>query len=367
MPVENVTCHVTRLGGAFGRKAMADFTVEAAYLSRASGRPVKVTWSREDDIKFDYYNAVAAMYMKAALGNGGRPTAWLQRSTFPPITSLFNVDAVYGDPGHLQQGWTDIPFDIPNLRVENGAAKAHVRIGWLRSVANIYHAFAVQTFADELAHLAGRDPLEYLLELIGPPRILNLDGADYPNYGASYQTYPIDTGRLRRVLELAAEKSGWAKRRPANRLWLGTRRASQFRDLRRRRWCRSRSVRRGRLRIPRVDMAVDAGQIVDRQLVRRNSRAPRSSEPVSRAAVKLPRPTALSTSPTSTTIRSRGLTKRRSRRMSISSKASAPPGGVGEPGVPPYVPALCNAIYAATGKRVRELPLSKIDLRKVAH
>jgi isoquinoline 1-oxidoreductase beta subunit len=86
MAVENVTCHVTRLGGAFGRKSMQDFTVEAAYLSKASGQPVKVTWSREDDIKFDYYNAVAAMHMKAALDKHGKPTAWLQRSTFPPIT-----------------------------------------------------------------------------------------------------------------------------------------------------------------------------------------------------------------------------------------------------------------------------------------
>src|SRR5271168_3646419 len=210
---EDVICHVTLLGGGFGRKSKPDYCAEAAILSKKVGRPVKVVWTREDDIKFDYYNAVASMYMKAALGANGEPTAWLQRSVFPPITSIFDVNAVYGDPPHLQQGWTDIPYDLPNLRVENGPAKAHVRIGWLRSVANIYHAFAVQCFADELAQLAGRDPLEYMLELIGPPRILNLNGAKYPNYGASYQTYPIDTGRLRRVLELAAEKSGWSKRK----------------------------------------------------------------------------------------------------------------------------------------------------------
>jgi isoquinoline 1-oxidoreductase beta subunit len=186
---------------------MADFALEAAHLSKAVGRPIKVTWSREDDIKFDYYNSVAAMYMKAALGNYGKPTAWLQRSTFPPIPSIFKVDALYGDPAHLAQGSTDIPFDISNLRVENGPVKAHVCIGWLRSVCNIYHAFAVQCFAGELAHIAGRDPLDYLLDLIGPPRILDVNGADYPNYGASYKTYPIDTGRLRRVLELVQWKN----------------------------------------------------------------------------------------------------------------------------------------------------------------
>ena len=143
-------CHVTLLGGAFGRKSKPDHVAEAAVLSKKVGRPVKVVWTREDDIKFDYYNTVAAMYMKASLDPKGRPTAWLQRSVFPPITSIFDVNAVYGDPGHLQQGWTDVPYAIPNLRVENGPAKAHVRIGWLRSVANIYHGFAVQSFTDEL-------------------------------------------------------------------------------------------------------------------------------------------------------------------------------------------------------------------------
>src|SRR5580704_7656533 len=167
---EDVICHITFLGGGFGRKSKPDYVAEAAVLSKKVGRPVKVVWTREDDIKFDYYNTVAAMYMKAALDPKGRPTAWLQRSVFPPITSIFDVNAVYGDPGHLQQGWTDVPYAIPNLRVENGPAKAHVRIGWLRSVANIYHGFAVQSFTDELAHRAGRDPVEYLLELIGPDR-----------------------------------------------------------------------------------------------------------------------------------------------------------------------------------------------------
>jgi len=208
---EDVICHVTFLGGGFGRKSKPDYVAEAAVLSRKVGRPVKVVWTREDDIKFDYYNAVAAMYMKAALDSDGRPVAWLQRSVFPPITSIFDVNALYGDPGHLQQGWTDIPYDIPNLRIENGPAKAHVRIGWLRSVANIYHGFAVQTFTDELAHRAKRDPADYLLDLIGQPRTLNFTGVDYPNYGAAYDAYPWETGRLRRVTEMVVEKSGWGK------------------------------------------------------------------------------------------------------------------------------------------------------------
>jgi len=101
---------------------------------------VKVVWSREDDIKFDVYHSVAAMYMKAALGADGTPTAWLQRTVFPPIGSTFNASENHSDPGELGLGFTDVPFAVANLRAENGPATTHTRIGWFRSVANIYHA-----------------------------------------------------------------------------------------------------------------------------------------------------------------------------------------------------------------------------------
>src|SRR5205809_3048499 len=169
---EDVTVNVTLLGGGFGRKSFPDYAVEAAVLSKKSGKPVKVVWSREDDIQFDSYHSVSAMYMKAALGADGKPAAWLQRTVFPPIGSTFNADAVYSDPGELGLGFSDLPFAIPNHRSENGPATAHVRIGWFRSVANIYHAFAIQSFADELAHAAGKDPLEYALQLLGPDRVI---------------------------------------------------------------------------------------------------------------------------------------------------------------------------------------------------
>src|ERR1700674_3064992 len=255
---EDVICHVTLLGGGFGRKSKPDYCAEAAVLSKKVGRPVKVVWTREDDIKFDYYNAVASMYMKAALGSTGQPKAWLQRSVFPPITSIFDVNAVYGDPPHLQQGWTDIPYDLPNLRIENGPAKAHVRIGWLRSVANIYHAFGVQCFTDELAHRAHRDPVEYLLDLIGPPRTLDFTSVQYPNYGADYKTYPWETGRLRQVIEIVAEKSGWAKKK--NRKGHGFGIAAHRSFLTYVATVVEVEVdSQGEIRIPRVDTAVDAG------------------------------------------------------------------------------------------------------------
>jgi isoquinoline 1-oxidoreductase subunit beta len=353
---EDVICHVTLLGGGFGRKSKPDYVAEAAVLSKKLGRPVKVVWTREDDIKFDYYNAVAAMYMRAALGTNGKPSAWLQRSVFPPITSIFDINAVYGDPGHLQQGWTDVPFAIPNLRVENGPAKAHVRIGWLRSVANIYHAFAVQTFADELAHAAGRDPLDYLLDLIGKPRTIDFKNVDYPNYGASLATYPWETGRLRRVTEMVAEKAGWGKRKLGKGAGLGIAAHRSFltyvativevevND-------------QGEIKIPRVDTAVDAGLVVNPEITRAQfegaavfgtSVAKTGEITATKGAINQSNfsdyPVArINEAPLQTNV--------------YLVDSSAPPAGVGEPGVPPFIAAFCNAIYAATGKRIRELPI----------
>jgi isoquinoline 1-oxidoreductase beta subunit len=358
---EDVICHVTLLGGGFGRKSKPDYVAEAAVLSKKVGRPVKVVWTREDDIKFDYYNAVASMYMKAALGANGKPTAWLQRSVFPPIPSIFDVNAVYGDPSHLQQGWTDIPYDLPNLRIENGPAKAHVRIGWLRSVANIYHAFAIQCFTDELAHAAGRDPLDYLLDLIGKPRTIDFKGVEYPNYGASMDTYPWETGRLRRVTEMVAEKSGWGKRKHGKGTGIGIAAHRSFltyvatvvevevND-------------RGEVRIPRVDTVLDAGLVVNPEATRAQfegaavfgASVVRSGEITATKGVIdqsnfQDYPVArIGEAPAQTNV--------------YIVDSDAPPAGVGEPGVPPFVAAFCNAIFAATGKRVRDLPISKLGL-----
>ena len=320
-----------------------------------------MVWTREDDIKFDYYNAVAAMYMKAALGADGKPRAWLQRSVFPPITSIFDVKAVYGDPGHLQQGWTDVPFDIANLRVENGPARAHVRIGWLRSVANIYHAFAVQSFADELAHTAGRDPLEYLLDLLGPPRILNLKDTDYPNYGAAYDAYPVDIARLRRVTEMVAEKSGWGKRKHGKGTGVGIAAHRSFLTY----VATVVEVEvsdQGEVRIPRVDTVLDAGLVVNPEATRAQfegaavfgTSVVRSGEiTATKGAINQSNfqdyPVArITEAPYQTNVHI--------------VESDAPPAGVGEPGVPPFVAALCNAIFDATGKRVRDLPITKLGL-----
>ncbi len=361
IPVEDVVCHVTLLGGGFGRKSKPDYIAEAAVLSKKLERPVKVVWTREDDVKFDYYNAVAAMYMKAAVDEKGKPTAWLQRSVFPPITSIFDVNAVYGDPPHLAQGWTDLPYDLPNIRIENGPAQAHVRIGWLRSVANIYHAFAIQCFTDELAHRANRDPVEYMLDLIGPARTLDFTNVEYPNYGADYKTYPWETGRLRNVIEMVAEKSGWARKKSSKGHGFGFAAHRSFLTY-------VATVvevevsNDGEIRIPRVDTAVDAGLVVNPDATRAQFEGAavfgtsivRSGEITAKNGVIQQSnfndyPAArINEVPDQTNV--------------YITESSAPPAGVGEPGVPPFVAAFCNAIFAATGKRLRDLPLSSSNL-----
>lgn len=357
----DVVCHVTLLGGGFGRKSKPDYVVEAAVLSKKLGKPVKVVWTREDDIKFDYYNAVAAMYMKAALGATGKPTAWLQRSVFPPIPSIFDLNAVYGDPPHMQQGWTDIPYDLPNLRIENGPAKAHVRIGWLRSVANIYHAFAVQCFTDELAHLAKRDPVDYLLDLIGKPRKIDFTNVQYPNYGASLETFPWDTGRLRRVTEMVAEKSGWGKRKFSKGSGIGIAAHKSFltyvatvvevevND-------------QGAVHIPRVDTVLDAGLVVNPEATRAQFEG---AVAFGTSIVRTGEITATNGTINQSNFQDYPVARinevpRQTNVYIVES--DEPPAGVGEPGVPPFVAAFCNAIYAATGKRVRNLPITSYGL-----
>jgi isoquinoline 1-oxidoreductase beta subunit len=357
---EDVTVNVTLLGGGFGRKSFPDFAVEAAVLAKKTGKPVKVVWSREDDIKFDTYHSVAAMYMKAALGGDGKPEAWLQRTVFPPIGSTFDPKTNYSAADELGLGFTDLPFALPNHRVENGPATAHVRIGWLRSVANIYHAFAVHSFADELAHAAGTDSLEYLLQLLGPDRIIPQSELpkDYSNYDGAYDQYPIDTARFRRVVSLAAEKAGWGKQKSGNGVGFGVAMHRSFLTY-------VATVVQvqvddaGHVQVKRVDTALDAGTVVNPEMARQQFEG---------AAVM---GTSLAfygeITASNGAIEQSNFNDYQMARMKDAPRetyihivaSDAPPAGIGEPGLPPFAPALCNAIFAATGKRVRELPLSR--------
>ncbi|HTC34975.1 MAG TPA: molybdopterin cofactor-binding domain-containing protein [Bryobacteraceae bacterium] len=350
---EDVTCHVTLLGGGFGRKSKPDYCAEAAVLSKQLGKPVKVVWSREDDIRFDFYHAVAAMYLKAAVDEKGRPTAWLQRSVFPPIASQDNVAEKYGS-FELDMGWNDVPFDIPNFRAECGPADTHIRIGWMRSVANIPHAFAVQSFTDELAAAAGRDRVEYLLDVLGKPRKIDLRA---PADRKGPDPYILDVARMRRVVEIAAEQSGWAKKKPGNGRALGIAVHRSF--LTYVATVVEVEVDKGNIRIPSVHMALDTGKVIHPDRVR----AQLEGASVFGASIALMGEiTAANGRVSQSNFNNYPVARMNEAPVETHVHivpSSAPPAGVGEPGVPPMSPAICNAIFAATGKRIRDLPIKK--------
>jgi len=359
-----VTINVTLLGGGFGRKSKPDYVAEAAYLARAVGKPVKLTWTREDDIRNDYFHAVCAQHLEGGIDANGKTVAWLHRTVFPSIASTFAPNVRYGAPGELGQGVTDVPYDIAHLRCENGPAVAHTRIGWYRSVYNVPHGFAQGSFVDELAAAAGQDPLHYLLALIGEPRHIDLKamGVDYPNYGASLDDYPIDTARYAAVVRMAAERAGWGGKLPAghgrgiavHRSFLTYVAAV----------AQVRVGDDGSVRVTRVDLAVDCGRVInpDRVVAQFEGAVVMGLGNTLYSEISFRDGASEQSNFTDYSV---------ARIDSVPDThihivpSSAPPGGVGEPGVPPVAAAICNAIYNATGKRVRTLPVDTSQLKRV--
>ena len=157
--VAEVTVHETLLGGGFGRKSKCDYAIEAAVLSKAlDGAAVKVVWTREDDIQHGYYHTVTAERLEAGLDANKKVVAWRHRSAAPSFMALFMPDPKAPSAIELGMGFVDAPFNVPNIRMESGEAQSHVRIGWFRSVNNVAHAWATQSFVSELAEELGRDP-----------------------------------------------------------------------------------------------------------------------------------------------------------------------------------------------------------------
>ena len=360
LPLENVIVNTLLLGGGFGRKSKPDFASEAAILSRAlDGRPVKLTFTREDDLHNGYLHTVSVARLEAGLDAEGRPQAWLHRTVAPTIQSIFVPDAQQAGAFELAMGAVDMPLAIPNVRIENPPAPAHTRIGWFRSVSNIPHAFAIQSFVAELAAAAGRDPKDNLLELLGPDRVIDpASVSDQWLYGEDPKRYAYDTACLRGVIERVAAEAGWGRKLPQGHgLGIAAHRSfvsyaavvveAAVDD-------------EGRLTIPRVDIAFDCGAVINPDRVRAQLEGAViqgiSLATVGEISFKAGRVVQSNFHDYPVT-RIDGAPKQIHTHLVTPTGFDAPLGGVGEPGLPPVAPALCNAIFAATGKRIRSLPI----------
>jgi isoquinoline 1-oxidoreductase beta subunit len=353
---EQIRVNVTFLGGAFGRKSKCDFAEEAVFLSKAVAAPVLVQWSREDDIRHDYYHSVSAQRLDAGIGADGSVTAWRHRVCYPSIMSTFDAAVREAVPLELGLGAQNLPYAVPNIRLETGAADARVRIGWLRSVCNIFQSFAINSFSDEIAHARGLDPFDNLLELLGPDREIDIAALGLE----ATENYPFQTGRLANVIRLVAEKAGWGRAMPAGH-GLGI--AAQYSFLSYVAAVVEIAVQEdGSWRVPRVDLAIDCGTYVNADRVRAQQ------EGAVVFGLSLARDSAITAA--RGRIEQGNYNDYRVLRIDQTPDtrihlvdSTAPPAGVGEPGVPPIAPALANALFAATGKRFRELPLgTKLDL-----
>jgi len=355
----NVTVNVTLLGGGFGRKSKPDFCVEAAVVSKAmDGQPVKVIWTREDDLRHDYLHTVSAEHLEAGLDENGKCVAWLHRSVAPTILSTFVEGAK--NQFNIELGMTLLQAapTIPNIRIENPEAAAHTRIGWFRSVSNVPHAFATQSFIAEMAHAAGKDHRDYLLELIGPPRKIDTrtQGDDW-NHGEDPERYPIDTARLSRVIDVASRMAGWGRSMPKGS-GLGLAATYSFVTY----VAAVAQVEvdsRGNVKVPRIDIAVDCGAVVNPERI--------ESQVEGAAVMGMGVAMFNEISFKNGRVEQGNLNEFDLARISTSpvdirvhimpGDYALPLGGVGEPAVPPIAPAICNAIFAATGKRIRALPV----------
>ena len=200
IPRENIKVHVTFIGGGFGRRLIQDYAVEAALISRDAGAPVQVVWSREDDIRHDFYRPAACHILQAGLDARGQLISWRHRGSSPSIETFYNGTGI-SPSAAAQVDSLDFPaLFVPNFRLEFTVAESGMPLGYWRSVDSSGNQFALSSFFDEAAHAAGRDPLEFLLAAFGPARKIPLRNNE-----------TLDVGRRRAVVELAAEKSDWQK------------------------------------------------------------------------------------------------------------------------------------------------------------
>ena len=337
---DQVKVNVTLMGGGFGRRLEHDYAVEAALVSKAIGSPVKVIWTREDDMRFSTYRPASLHQLSAVLDGAGWPVAFMHRIIAPSISGQKGQPV----PGGVDPDLPDeaaFVYGLGNVLIESVIAETPVPLGWMRSVYALQAGFASESFIDELAAEAGKDPLEYRLHMLAKDQDIQ------------YFTTTWHTARMRGVLQLAADKAGWKNPLPAGRF----RGIACFA-------CFSSymaevveiSMENETPRVHRVVAAVDCGQVVNPGILEQQipggivyglSNALRAKITIEKGRVVQGNfddyaPLRMEETPV----------------VEVYAVPSAEsPTGIGEPSVPPLAPALCNAIYAATKKRIRALPI----------
>ena len=342
-----VKVNVLLLGGGFGRKSKPDYVDEAAIVARAmpQGTPVKLVWTREDDIHHDYLHTVSAERLEAVVDQDGKVRSWLHRSAAPTIGSLFTEGAQGEQLFESAMSAINMPYVITNVRVETAPVAAHARIGWFRSVSNIPHAFAAQCFIAELAHRAGKDHKQYALDLIGPARRIDPGTlADTWNYSESPERYPYDTGRLRGVIEAAARGAGWGRELPRGH-GLGLAFCYSFMSY-------TATVvevavdAKGEVQVLAVDMALDCGPQINPERIRAQMEggAIMGLSLALLGEITFERGRVKQNNFYDYEVLRHGASPRVIRTHLVNDDHALPPGGVGEPPVPPVTPAVAAAV-----------------------
>jgi isoquinoline 1-oxidoreductase beta subunit len=341
---KDIVVHVAMAGGAFGRKFKCDYVHEAAVISEKTGVPIQLTWTREEDMRTGYYHSINAQHIEASMDDQGNVTGWLHRAAFPSISTLFDPSLVR-TPANSLEDITNHLFGIENCRIESGDAKAHTRIGWYRAVYAIFYGFAFSTFADELAYKANKDPLSFVNQI-------------FDNNKNKEQQANVK--RAKDILAIAAEKSGWENRKSLPKgqaIGLAVHYSFQsFVAM-----AVHVEVNGDDIKVLNVDCAIDCGQVLNLD----------GATAQMEGAVVMGMSLALSTE---ITFREGAVVNSNFHDYPVMRITDMPnvrvhipdsdenPTGLGEPGVAPFAPALSNAVFAASGKRYRDLPFKPMSV-----